>query len=59
MSAPDVFQALHQALALAEQAIGLTDPNPRVGCVILSPTGAVLGTGHTQAAGQAHAEVMA
>lgn len=59
MFAPDVSQALHQALALAEQAIGLTDPNPRVGCVVLAPSGAVLGAGHTQAAGQAHAEVMA
>lgn len=47
-------------LALAEQAIGLTDPNPRVGCVIVSADGAaVLGQGHTQAAGGPHAEVMA
>ena len=51
--------ALRRALALAEQAIGLTDPNPRVGCVILAPDGRELGSGHTQAAGQAHAEVMA
>lgn len=51
---------LQEALGLAEQAIGLTDPNPRVGCVITSPDGrSVLGRGHTQAAGQAHAEVMA
>lgn len=48
-----------RALALAESAIGLTDPNPRVGCVILSADGRELGAGHTQAAGQAHAEVMA
>jgi len=47
-------------LALAEQAIGLTDPNPRVGCVILSADGqTLLGQGHTQAAGGPHAEVMA
>ena len=47
-------------LALAEQAVGLTDPNPRVGCVIVSADGAtVLGQGHTQAAGGPHAEVMA
>jgi diaminohydroxyphosphoribosylaminopyrimidine deaminase/5-amino-6-(5-phosphoribosylamino)uracil reductase len=59
MPAPDIPAALRQALALAEQAIGLTDPNPRVGCVILSPDGQVLGSGHTQPAGQAHAEVMA
>jgi diaminohydroxyphosphoribosylaminopyrimidine deaminase/5-amino-6-(5-phosphoribosylamino)uracil reductase len=51
--------AMRQALGLAEQAIGLSDPNPRVGCVILAPDGRLLGAGHTQAAGQAHAEVMA
>lgn len=55
----DIPAALRQALALAEQAIGLTDPNPRVGCVILSASGQVLSSGHTQPAGQAHAEVMA
>jgi diaminohydroxyphosphoribosylaminopyrimidine deaminase/5-amino-6-(5-phosphoribosylamino)uracil reductase len=48
-----------RALALAENAIGLSDPNPRVGCVIVAKDGQVLGEGHTQAAGQAHAEVMA
>ncbi|WP_348703789.1 deaminase, partial [Acidovorax soli] len=51
--------AMRQALGLAEQAIGLSDPNPRVGCVILAFDGRLLGTGHTQAAGQAHAEIMA
>jgi diaminohydroxyphosphoribosylaminopyrimidine deaminase/5-amino-6-(5-phosphoribosylamino)uracil reductase len=55
----DASDALLQALALAEQAVGLSDPNPRVGCVILSATGEILGAGHTQAAGHAHAEVMA
>jgi len=50
----------HLTLALAERAVGLTDPNPRVGCVIVSADGAaVLGQGHTQAAGGPHAEVMA
>lgn len=50
---------MRHALALAERAIGLTDPNPRVGCVIVAADGRLLGQGHTQAAGQAHAEVMA
>ena len=59
MTSPDIPAALTRALALAEQAIGLTEPNPRVGCVILAPDGRELGAGHTQAAGQAHAEVMA
>ena len=48
-----------QALALAEQALFITSPNPRVGCVMVGKDGTVLGQGHTQAAGQAHAEVMA
>lgn len=59
MPSPDIQTALRQALHLAEQAVGLTDPNPRVGCIILAADGRVLGRGHTQAAGQAHAEVMA
>ncbi|MEO8299233.1 MAG: bifunctional diaminohydroxyphosphoribosylaminopyrimidine deaminase/5-amino-6-(5-phosphoribosylamino)uracil reductase RibD [Burkholderiales bacterium] len=47
------------ALALAEQAIGLSDPNPRVGCLLVAPNGQVIGQGHTQAAGGPHAEAMA
>jgi diaminohydroxyphosphoribosylaminopyrimidine deaminase/5-amino-6-(5-phosphoribosylamino)uracil reductase len=51
---------MQQALAQAALAVGLSEPNPRVGCVIVSADGArVLGEGHTQAAGQAHAEIMA
>lgn len=47
-----------QALALAQTALYVTAPNPRVGCLIVRD-GVVLGRGATQAAGQAHAEVMA
>jgi len=47
------------ALALAERAVGLSEPNPRVGCVIVGTDGLILGQGHTQAAGSAHAEIMA
>jgi diaminohydroxyphosphoribosylaminopyrimidine deaminase/5-amino-6-(5-phosphoribosylamino)uracil reductase len=50
---------MDQALAQARQALWLTSPNPRVGCVIARADGTVLGTGHTQRAGQAHAEIMA
>lgn len=53
------MNAVDQALKLAEQAIALSDPNPRVGCVIVSANGQVLGQGHTQQAGGPHAEVMA
>ncbi|HRH17182.1 MAG TPA: deaminase, partial [Aquabacterium sp.] len=53
------FPFLAQALSLAHQSIALSDPNPRVGCVISSPDGQVLGQGFTQQAGGPHAEVMA
>ncbi|MCA1857800.1 bifunctional diaminohydroxyphosphoribosylaminopyrimidine deaminase/5-amino-6-(5-phosphoribosylamino)uracil reductase RibD [Massilia oculi] len=46
------------ALAWAEKGMYLTAPNPRVGCVIVRD-GVVIGAGHTQPAGQAHAEVQA
>ncbi len=58
-STPLDRQRLQQALKLAEQSIGLSDPNPRVGCVIGGQDGSVLGQGYTQEAGGAHAEVMA
>jgi len=47
------------ALELATQGLLLTAPNPRVGCVITSPDGRLLGQGHTQQAGGPHAEIMA
>jgi diaminohydroxyphosphoribosylaminopyrimidine deaminase/5-amino-6-(5-phosphoribosylamino)uracil reductase len=50
---------LIQALELATACINLTSPNPRVGCVIASTDGKVLGQGHTQRAGGAHAEIVA
>ncbi|MDO9315559.1 MAG: bifunctional diaminohydroxyphosphoribosylaminopyrimidine deaminase/5-amino-6-(5-phosphoribosylamino)uracil reductase RibD [Burkholderiaceae bacterium] len=48
-----------EALALAQHAIGLSEPNPRVGCLIVAADGQVIGRGHTQQAGGPHAEVMA
>lgn len=51
--------ALQLALDRAAAAIGRCDPNPRVGCVIVGPGGAVLGSGSTQRAGAAHAEIEA
>jgi diaminohydroxyphosphoribosylaminopyrimidine deaminase / 5-amino-6-(5-phosphoribosylamino)uracil reductase len=52
-------QRLLEALSLAESSFGLTEPNPRVGCVIGTEQGEVLGRGATQQAGGPHAEVMA
>jgi diaminohydroxyphosphoribosylaminopyrimidine deaminase/5-amino-6-(5-phosphoribosylamino)uracil reductase len=48
-----------QALALAARGLRLTQPNPRVGCVIVGADGRWLGQGHTQRAGGPHAEIMA
>ena len=50
---------LLRAVSLAEQSIGLSDPNPRVGCVLHTADGSLAGEGFTQQAGGPHAEVMA
>ncbi|MDE2614094.1 MAG: bifunctional diaminohydroxyphosphoribosylaminopyrimidine deaminase/5-amino-6-(5-phosphoribosylamino)uracil reductase RibD [Burkholderiales bacterium] len=50
---------LAEALALAEEAIGVSDPNPRVGCIVGMADGRVLGRGATQRAGGRHAEIVA
>ena len=52
-------EPMRLALALAAQAVGTTEPNPRVGCVLVGANGQVLGSGHTQQAGGPHAEIMA
>lgn len=50
--------ALLELDQLAACAVGLSEPNPRVACRLLLADGRVF-DGHTQAAGSAHAEVMA
>src|SRR5580704_6971660 len=47
-----------RALELAERGLYTTDPNPRVGCVLVRD-GRVVGEGWHQRAGEAHAEVHA
>jgi diaminohydroxyphosphoribosylaminopyrimidine deaminase/5-amino-6-(5-phosphoribosylamino)uracil reductase len=47
-----------RALQLAERAMNITTPNPRVGCVLVRE-GRIIGEGHTQPAGSHHAEVEA
>ena len=59
MAAPAHPDPLQRALELAQQALWLTSPNPRVGCVITHSDGTLLGEGHTQRAGGPHAEIMA
>ena len=51
-------QFMSQALAEAQNALYLSNPNPRVGCVIVKD-GGVIGRGHTQRVGGPHAEVQA
>ena len=50
---------LSDALRSARQSLTLSNPNPRVGCVILAPDGRPIGHGHTHQAGGPHAEVVA
>ena len=51
-------QWMSEALAQAQKALYLSNPNPRVGCVIVRD-GKLIGSGFTQAVGKAHAEVQA
>lgn len=54
----DDARYMTRALALARQGLWSTDPNPRVGCVIVHH-GEIVGEGWHQFAGEAHAEVHA
>jgi diaminohydroxyphosphoribosylaminopyrimidine deaminase / 5-amino-6-(5-phosphoribosylamino)uracil reductase len=49
---------MRAALEEAEAALGTTSPNPAVGAVVVRD-GRIVGRGHTQPPGGAHAEVMA
>ncbi len=51
-------QFMQLALRLAEKGLYSTDPNPRVGCVVVNE-GAVVGEGWHQRAGEPHAEINA
>jgi diaminohydroxyphosphoribosylaminopyrimidine deaminase/5-amino-6-(5-phosphoribosylamino)uracil reductase len=48
-----------QALALARRGLGLAWPNPSVGCIIVSPSGEIVGRGWTAPGGRPHAEAIA
>lgn len=51
--------AMREALADAQSLDAPFGVNPRVGCVIVSPQGEIVGRGHHRGAGTPHAEVMA
>jgi len=48
-----------KALALGDSARGRSAPNPNVGCVIVSPSGRLVGKGSTAPGGRPHAEAIA
>ncbi|MDF2178017.1 bifunctional diaminohydroxyphosphoribosylaminopyrimidine deaminase/5-amino-6-(5-phosphoribosylamino)uracil reductase RibD [Aliiglaciecola sp. CAU 1673] len=52
-------QHMARALRLAEKGRFTTSPNPNVGCVLVSPSGEIIGEGWHQQAGGPHAEVFA
>ena len=52
------YQYMSRALKLARRGLFTTQPNPRVGCVVVN-LGVVVGEGWHQRAGEPHAEVFA
>ncbi len=52
---PTDYQYMARAIRLARRGLTTTDPNPRVGCVVVRD-GAVVGEGWHQRAGEPHAE---
>lgn len=58
MGRSDDARFMARALALAEHGLNTTDPNPRVGCVLVRD-GDIVGEGWHVRAGEAHAEINA
>ncbi len=52
------FEYMRKAITLAQKGIYTTDPNPRVGCVVVKDE-EIIGEGWHQKAGEPHAEVNA
>lgn len=52
-------ELMARAIKLAEKGLNTTTPNPRVGCVIATPDGEIVGEGFHQYAGGPHAEIEA
>jgi diaminohydroxyphosphoribosylaminopyrimidine deaminase/5-amino-6-(5-phosphoribosylamino)uracil reductase len=58
MFTKDDAEFMRLAIATAQKSLYLSNPNPRVGCIIVQ-AGQVIGTGFTQQVGLAHAEIEA
>lgn len=58
MFSTEDYQYMARALRLAERGLFTTDPNPRVGCVLVRE-GEVIGEGWHERAGEPHAEINA
>ena len=56
---PNDARFMQQALELARRGIGLASPNPRVGAVVVSASGKLVGRGTHTYEGVKHAEVLA
>ena len=54
-----LLDAMVRAIVVSQAAAGVSTPNPPVGAVIVGAHGEIIAAGHTQAAGGAHAEVVA
>lgn len=50
---------MKMALGLARRGLGMTWPNPSVGCIITDREGHIAGRGHTAPGGRPHGEVLA
>ncbi len=55
---PDDYRHMARALILARRGLYSTQPNPRVGCVLVRD-GRIMGEGWHERAGESHAEVIA
>ena len=58
MYSPQDHEWMSMALAEAKKSLFISNPNPRVGCIIVK-NNQIIGVGHTQAAGFDHAEIAA
>jgi diaminohydroxyphosphoribosylaminopyrimidine deaminase/5-amino-6-(5-phosphoribosylamino)uracil reductase len=56
---PVAHKIITDAVGLAHTGVRMTNPNPRVGCILEDNVGNIIGQGHTQRAGGPHAEIMA